>query len=255
MKDYQQVWERIAESYTSFRAERKLSFLYPALLHIVDDCCEGGALDLGCGDAGFSIELVKRGWKVLAVDPAPTMIRIARMNRDAAGFGDDTLQLLVSDHEGLAGRYDMSFDLAVINLVLTVVPTREEIVAVLRATARSLKRKGTLIASIIHPCFGGVCINASKNMASGLPAYDLSGARYEVTIPLEDGSAVRFDDYHWTLADYSAFFQSAGFSISRMVEPGVSCDALSRLYHGTGLQIHYEPFLVFLCSPEISKLP
>lgn len=38
----------------------------------------GVLLDLGCGTAGHSVILARRGWKVHAIDRSPTMLKIAR---------------------------------------------------------------------------------------------------------------------------------------------------------------------------------
>ncbi|GAB3940148.1 class I SAM-dependent methyltransferase [Corynebacterium tapiri] len=49
-----------------------------ALIREAQDFIPGSAIDVGCGEGADSVWLAERGWKVLAIDPAPTAIRRAR---------------------------------------------------------------------------------------------------------------------------------------------------------------------------------
>lgn len=52
------------------------------LLGYADSLKPGRALDLGCGTGGNSVELARRGWKVVGVDIATKAIEIARAATD-----------------------------------------------------------------------------------------------------------------------------------------------------------------------------
>lgn len=45
----------------------------------------GPALDLGCGTGRWSVELARRGWRVVGVDVVPKAVRAARQRAQAAG--------------------------------------------------------------------------------------------------------------------------------------------------------------------------
>ncbi|GAB4003339.1 hypothetical protein GCM10029992_44610 [Glycomyces albus] len=48
----------------------------------------GRALDVGCGEGADAVWLAARGWRVRAVDIAPTALERARLAAEAAGVGD-----------------------------------------------------------------------------------------------------------------------------------------------------------------------
>lgn len=49
----------------------------------------GFVLDLGCGKGPWSIELARRGWRVVGVDLVPKALRTARQRAEAAGVDVD----------------------------------------------------------------------------------------------------------------------------------------------------------------------
>lgn len=50
-------------------------------------------LDVGCGAGRHSIELARRGYRVVGIDPAPAMIEAARARAGAAGISPDFRQV------------------------------------------------------------------------------------------------------------------------------------------------------------------
>jgi 2-polyprenyl-3-methyl-5-hydroxy-6-metoxy-1,4-benzoquinol methylase len=70
---------------TPERTAREIDFLLSQL-----DLTPGArALDVGCGFGRHSIELARRGYRVLGIDPAPAMIEAARAQAAQAGISVD----------------------------------------------------------------------------------------------------------------------------------------------------------------------
>ncbi|HET8926976.1 MAG TPA: class I SAM-dependent methyltransferase [Microbacterium sp.] len=57
----------------------------------------GSALDLGCGEGGDAVWLVKQGWDVTGVDLSPTAIERARTAAAAQGIDEQRLRLAAAD--------------------------------------------------------------------------------------------------------------------------------------------------------------
>lgn len=84
---------------TPERTGREIDFLLSEL-----DLAPGArVLDVGCGFGRHSIELSRRGYRVVGIDPAPAMIEAARAGAEAAGVMPEFYQMsgesFVSDEE------------------------------------------------------------------------------------------------------------------------------------------------------------
>lgn len=74
---------------TPERTSREVDFLLSEL-----DLPRGAQLlDVGCGAGRHSIELARRGYRVLGIDPSPAMIEAARTQAAAAGVQPDFRQV------------------------------------------------------------------------------------------------------------------------------------------------------------------
>jgi len=100
----------------------------------------GSALEVGCGEGRVSRLLSRYGYKVTATDPVDAFIEAAR---DAGSA--DAYAICPADNLPFA---DDSFDLAVAYNVLMDV---EDVEASLKEIVRTLRPKGTLFVSIVHP--------------------------------------------------------------------------------------------------------
>ena len=83
----------------------------PELLDFIQNHRAGRAIDIGCGTGTNVITLANAGWQVTGVDFAPRAIKLARQKAREAGV---QAQFLVNDAtalKGIAGPFDLAFDL------------------------------------------------------------------------------------------------------------------------------------------------
>jgi SAM-dependent methyltransferase len=139
-----QGWEAEAENWAVFARTPGYDHVHqdinlPVLLSLLPDAGTA-TLDLACGEGRLSRLLRTRGHRVVGVDYAPTMIRLAATHPDAvpAVRGDATALPFP----------DQAFDLVVAYMCLHDIDAMPQAVAEI---ARVLRPGGRLCAAIPHP--------------------------------------------------------------------------------------------------------
>lgn len=89
---------------TAQRTAREIDFLAPRLAIAPPD----RVLDIGCGFGRHSIELARRGYSVVGIDPSEAMIAAARQRADEAGIAVDFRQTAAETFHD-----DLPFDTAI----------------------------------------------------------------------------------------------------------------------------------------------
>jgi 2-polyprenyl-3-methyl-5-hydroxy-6-metoxy-1,4-benzoquinol methylase len=141
-------WDIVAENYSEEinRGKNFHSRIYLAAVNeLLGDINRKRILDAGCGDGFFSLELAQKGALVTAVDCSDAMLNIARRKHTHGNIQyykmDLTRNLIFKDK---------LFDIVVANMLLMDIP---EIELFILEVARVLKKPGTFVFSITHPCF------------------------------------------------------------------------------------------------------
>ena len=112
------------------------------------------------------------------------------------------------------------FDIVTVSMLLPLLSSKSDIVSILKTSRKHLKKTGTLLIAVTHPCFDHYMrfgILGWKNVSTEFSGYFTSGVEYKTEHPMPSGSFV-FDDFHWTLSDYFELIQSSGFVIERLNE-------------------------------------
>lgn len=149
----------MSKSYESVRREsfyaRFIAWLYDPFMRKVEERVlrkrrrrllkdlRGQVLEIGAG-TGVNVAFYEDGVRLIATEPAPSMLRRLRerLQRDGSAADVRTHALGVHDRELDAGIPDGSLDAVVCTLVLCTVPDH---VAALDWIARKLKRGGKLV--------------------------------------------------------------------------------------------------------------
>jgi SAM-dependent methyltransferase len=201
-------WARapMHDSYWRFHRDQFLTLLPPP---------RRLALDLGCGEGRLSRDLKTRGYRVVGIDSAPTLVRLARE-------ADPEVDVSVTDARALpfAGE---TFDLVVAFMSLHDVT---ELPGAVREAARVLERGGRLCLAIVHP------LNSAGSFESDDPAspFTIRGSylepfHYADEIE-QDGLRMRFESEHRPLGSYFDALQTAGLLVEALREPSVPEGAL-----------------------------
>lgn len=142
-------WNAIAESWVlhADKNDYRNFFLMPRMLEMLGDVAGRRILDLGCGEGGYSRELKRRGADVVGVDGSETLIRIAR---ERAASENVDVQFICANANALNTIAANDFDIVVAAMSLMDV---EDYPGAVREIRRVLRSGGSLLMSIMHPCF------------------------------------------------------------------------------------------------------
>lgn len=120
------------------------NILLPGVMSLIDSEKRGSVLDAGCGVGVLTTHLSGIFEKVVGVDPSSESIRIAKEK-----FGEDA-QFFVNTMEEFSSNCKTKFDVITANMVLMDVL---DLKSFLLAVTRRLKRGGSFIFTMTHPCF------------------------------------------------------------------------------------------------------
>jgi ubiquinone/menaquinone biosynthesis C-methylase UbiE len=182
----------------------------------------GDVLDVGTGTARIPIELCRRapGAKVVAIDLADQMLKIARVNVTRADL-DGRIVLEKRDAKG-SGWPDGRFDVVISNTILHHIPDPTDLVREMwRLTAtggaiflRDLARPHSAddVRLLVERHGGGPATNDPRALATHARQVRLFEASLNAALTLEEirervrslgippSSVTRSSDRHWTLA-------------------------------------------------------
>ena len=161
-------------------------------------------LDLGSGDGWFAHELTKEGAEVVAVDGSATLIE-----RGKAKYRNvDFLQYDLTSGLPDIGHFDAAW-------CFTVLMDLPRVDTLLRDTWQALKPDGRFLITILHPCFFNFPSEFDESTLIGFRKID----RYlqEETWRLDAFGG--HNHYHRSITFYCEALRTAGFVISRLVEP------------------------------------
>lgn len=210
--------------YNTIAAEYKRSKQQPWRLHVehytlfslIGDLTGKSVLDLACGEGFYSRFLKQAGAaRVVGVDLSERMIELARQQETERPLG---IEYIV--HDARTFEPGESFDLVVAGYLLNYASTEEDLRAMCRTIAGSLKPGGRFVTvnnNPAQPCehfANGRKYGFLKTLAGGFG----EGAPITWTFDLGDGS---FDitNYHLSLDTHERAFRSAGIDAVRWHAP------------------------------------
>lgn len=210
-------WDRVAEDWSlqvGTEGDRnRLLNSDPVLWSFAGDVDGLDVLDAGCGTGYLSQKLKTRGARVVGIDFAPEMIRIARNTFPDIDFRVDScpeLKTVASD----------SIDLVIANYVLMDTPDLE---GTIRNFYRVLRHSGATVIVFSHPCFPqgqGTTSTTEKTVS-----YHWESSYFERWKCI-DPPWGRFTDhfiwFHRPLSDYWRAFKEAGFQVEDFDEPHIT---------------------------------
>lgn len=208
----QQPWRTFVECFT--------------LMNLVGDLRGKEVLDVACGEGFYTRLVSERGAaRVTGVDLSQGMIDLARRQEAEHQLG---IRYVVGDARELPA--DDSFDLAVAAYLLNYASTRQELQAMCRGIARSLKSGGRFLTVNCSPAlaFPKAPSYRKYGFETSVPGLWQEGAPIKWTFHLADG-AFEIENYHLDVAIHEEAFRQAGFREVRWHPPQLSPEGLAAL--------------------------
>ena len=206
MHEYDEIGEVYGEQ-IRLRPERVYVYV-PTFRIYLGDVRGLDVLDLACGD-GFMTEIIAgmKPNRLVGVDISPGQIDRARRS---AHFGELDIEYVVADAAALP---DLGvFDVATAAFLLHYAKTQEELQAMCREIALSLKPGGRFVALNNNPrC---PIVEQMQYRVTIRPVGELyEGAPLRVTFYNDVGGEIcSFTNYYWTEETYEAALRNVGFT-------------------------------------------
>jgi SAM-dependent methyltransferase len=191
----------------------RIHFIMPFTLKQLGNVSGKIILDLGCGEGGYSRELVRKGATVTAIDCAENAIKYCVSKAEEEKIKINYLVRNSNDLYDIAGN---SFDTVLSSMMLM---DCEDFEGTIKEITRVLKPNGKLFASVCHPCFhlsGGIGrqrINGCKEVVV-TNYYDPK--KWEAPLPSGNINVIW---RHRTIEDYVKTFIKCGLTITDLNEP------------------------------------
>jgi len=233
--------QRWRERFAGNDPHRKL-LLDPLLPELLGDVRGKRILDAGCGEGHHCRMLARLGAVCTGVDVSSEMLAYARADEAAAPLG-------ITYRQGDMARMDF-LPTSHFDVVLTCVSVvdAQDYQGAFREFARVLKPGGTYLFFGLHPCFNAPVCGWVKD-ESGNRLYfkvDRYQERGSALVPWPKDRLEPTVAYHRTLGDYFNSLVESGFTVTRMVEPIPSAEALAKDPRLADL-LRIPHFLVMVC--------
>lgn len=235
-------WENAAKEWLTSIEENisRNHVLIPKTMEILGDIAGKKVLDLGCGEGGYSRLLSEKGAKVMGIDASKTLISAAKELS-----ADMNIDYYVKSACALEGIKNNTFDIVISAMCLMAI---EDLESALSEMYRVLKPGGTVVISILHPCFSGSNIGwSSDNEFSKfiVDSYYHEGS-YQEGLSKHLGKPISF--WHRTLGNTINPMLHLGFKLRGLYEPKPS-DSLVSEYSGLKHLLSVPMFMII----ELSK--
>ena len=190
----------------------------PYLFDLTGDIAALDVCDVACGQGTIARKLAEAGGRVVGVDTSKRLLGMAQSQEDAQPLG---IKDLPDDAQRLTSIPDDSFDLVTCTWALMDI---DDLASCLQSVERVLRKGGTFVCCIAHPCFTGPA--AARTETGYVVGNYLSEGFWVSDNP--DGLRNKVDANHRIVSTYINELVAAGLIIERLLEP-------SRVHGGSQL--------------------
>lgn len=176
----------------------------PVIWQLLGDVSDQLVLDLGCGDAGFGVELLEKGCaSYVGIEGSRNMVEAATNN--LAGCNGTVVHTRLEDFAYPRDFYDLVLSRLAIHYL-------QDIERVFRFIYQSLKPNGRFVFSVEHPVITSTLQPSGIRTNWVVDNYFIEGYREQQWL----GGTVH--KYHRTVEDYFRAMQEAGFIVEQLRE-------------------------------------
>lgn len=208
-------WDLGADAYVQLPDVSNVKVVHPAVLRHLGNVKGKTILDYGCGDGRFCRTLAEDGAAVIGTDISEPMMQIAERMSQGSNIRYEHMK-----GNSLDFLPDESVDAVNAILVFMMCSTQEEIAQSFKEIHRVLKKGGTFVNALTHPCFVDKGAHDYRNEFSN--GFDYMKQGYPYRFVLQDGKGQEIDekfyDHHYNLTTYLNQTFNAGFSITGFEE-------------------------------------
>jgi SAM-dependent methyltransferase len=195
-------------AYNYNQTDGKRFLLFPAIKRQLSKLENVRLLDLGCG-AGDIYDLIKdKNIDYYGLDISAEMLERAKQQVPDGYF----IQASATEFSSTLGT---QFDVIISSMLYPSFGKLKDIAKSLEECKKALKEDGMLIIGIAHPSYDRYMqkgLFQKEDVEADFEGFFDSGKKFLIH-KMIDGKEFTFEDYHWTLEDYSRALQEAGFVI------------------------------------------
>lgn len=177
----------------------------PVIWQLLGEIAGLHVLDLGCGDAGFGVELLQQGCaSYIGIEGSRNMVEAA--SSSLADNKDATVQLMrMEDYAYPRDTYEVVLSRLALHYL-------QDIGSIFRSVHQTLKPGGRFIFSVEHPVITSTLQPSGTRTNWVVDNYFIQGCREQQWL----GGTVH--KYHRTVEDYFRAMQEAGFIVEHLRE-------------------------------------
>ncbi|WP_098742175.1 class I SAM-dependent methyltransferase [Paenibacillus sp. EZ-K15] len=177
----------------------------PVIWQLLEDISDRHVLDLGCGDAGFGMELLNKGCAAyVGIEGSRNMVKAASSN--LADYNNGTVvHMRIEEFTYPRDSYDLVLSRLAIHYL-------QDIERVFQCIHQCLKPSGRFVFSVEHPVITSTLQPSGTRTNWVVDHYFSEGYREQQWL----GGTVQ--KYHRTVEDYFRAMQEAGFIVEQLRE-------------------------------------
>lgn len=215
------------DSFGEFGDFARQHLLNPALFSLLGSIEGKRILDAGCGQGYLSRLLAKKGAIVTGLEPARDFIQYAINKEEKEKLGITYIKEDLSKF-----KLEEQFDVVVSNMVFMDIPDYKKAI---HNCVKSLKKSGSFVFSITHPCFFPDAEWDKK------PSLEIKEYFQEYAEKQKFGHS-----FHRTLSSYLNLIIEEGCQIKKLVEPQLDEETAEQKANYSR-EVHVPSFLVVHC--------
>lgn len=233
------IWTKNPMQFAQNRIDSRQYILLPEIADMLQEEGAKSVLDYGCGEGYLFRNVLDKSIRAGLFDISETMLELAKNNAAESGFRDVSIY---KKQEDIASE---TFDSVVLSLVLMTIEDDAEYLNVLSNCKRAMKKDGSLIIGITHPCFRQFLFSTHHTKFSLGSEYDYfkNNAPFDVYLRTSKSERfIQFEDFHHNLSYTFSKIKEAGLKVEDFIE--LNDKSIENSYYNK----FFSPYIIIKCK-------